>query len=213
MRDAPVISRFALLCNLLPLVLLAVIGASAWVAAEGGGGRAALFAVQLYLFPALVARTVLALFGRPVGRGLQQDSRAFRVWWVLMQLQMPFNRLPWLEEMLRLVPGLYPAWLRLWGGDVHPLSFWAPGAKVIDRPLIEVGAGAVIGAEAMIASHLARIDNGRFLTDVATVRIGAGAVVGGRASIGPGCVVEAGETVTAGLHLAPFKTFVGGRRI
>jgi hypothetical protein len=45
-------------------------------------------------------------FGRPEGQ-LTQDMSAYRVWWVLTQWQILFNRLPWLEELLRLVPGLY----------------------------------------------------------------------------------------------------------
>ena len=61
---------------------------------------------------------------------------------------MVFNRLPWLEEILRLMPGLYALWLFLWGGRVSPLVYWAPGSLVIDRPLVIVERGAVIGAGA-----------------------------------------------------------------
>ena len=64
-----------------------------------------------------------------------------------------FNRLPWIEEILRLVPGLYALWIFLWGGRVSPLVYWAPGSLVIDRPLVIVEAGAVIGMGAGLAGH------------------------------------------------------------
>ena len=116
---------------------------------------------------------------------------------MLLQLQMPFNRLLWLEELLRLVPGLYPLWLNLWGARVHPASFWAPGARMLDRSYLEIGRDTVLGSDVLISGHLARMEGGQFLVDIAPVSVGARAVIGARASIGPGCVIGPGETLTA----------------
>ncbi|WP_078119794.1 hypothetical protein [Thiosocius teredinicola] len=206
------ISRFALLANAIPLLAIAVIVSVATVLTTGAVGWTATFVALLYVLPPVTARIVMALFGKPQGRDLRQDSTAFKVWWVLLQLQMPFNRIPWLEELLRLVPGLYPFWLNLWGAKVNPASFWAPGARSLDRPYLEVAYGSVIGTEALISGHLSRIEDGRFLVDIAAVSVGSYAVVGARSSIGPGCVIAPGETLTALSPLPPYTHFINGKR-
>ena len=68
----------------------------------------------LYLLPPLVARMILLLVTIPHGR-IAVGSNAFFAWWSLFQLQIIFCRLPALEEILRLIPGVYSLWLRLWG--------------------------------------------------------------------------------------------------
>lgn len=206
------ISRFSLLANFLPLVLIVVLVAFSVALADTPAARLALFISLLYLMPPLCGRLLTGIFGKPTGRDLPQSGRAFKVWWALLQLQMLFNRLPWLEEMLRLVPGLYPLWLNLWGARVHPATLWAPGARIIDRPYVSTGYGSVIGTEALLSGHLARTEDDRFVVDVAAIAIGAQAVIGARCSIGPGCVIGPGETLAATTRLAPFNRFVDGKR-
>lgn len=206
------ISRFSLLGNFLPLVMIAAFVVLSVVLADTPGARLGLFIGLLYLMPPLCGRALTWIFSKPTGRDLPQSSRAFKVWWVLLQLQMPFNRLPWLEELLRLVPGLYPLWLNLWGARVHPATFWAPGARIIDRPYVTTGYGSVIGTEALLSGHLARTEDGRFIVDVAAIVIGAQAVIGARCSIGPGCVIGPGETLSATTRLLPYNRFVDGKR-
>ena len=87
---------------LAPSIVCAIVAALAW----------------LYLLPPIVCRLTLLTFGRPHGRGLSQQDRAYKVWWFIYQWQIVFNRLPWLEEILRLTPGLYALWMCLWGGRV-----------------------------------------------------------------------------------------------
>ena len=198
--------------NFVPLFMLGAIVAASVAFAEGPVQCLAVFAGLLYLVPPLLGRLLTMLFGKPEGRDITQANTAFRVWWLLLQLQMPFNRLPWLEELLRLVPGLYPLWLNLWGAHVHPATYWAPGARTLDRPYVETGYGSVIGSDTLMSGHLARREEGRFLVDIATVVIGTHAVVGARASIGPGCVIGSGETLTATSRLAPYIHYVNGKR-
>lgn len=206
------ISRFSLLANFLPMVCIVALVALSLVLADSAGARLALFIGLLYLAPPVCARSLTWAFNKPTGRDLTQSSRAFKVWWILLQLQMPFNRLPWLEELLRLIPGLYPLWLNLWGAQVHPATFWAPGARIIDRPYVQTGYGSVVGTEALLSGHLARTESNRFVVDIAVIVIGAQAVIGARCSIGPGCVVGPRETLAATTRLAPFNRFVDGKR-
>src|SRR5262249_14860643 len=115
------ISRFTLALNYLPLTQL-LLGAAliAWQATSLLA--AVLWALAwLYLLPPLISRLAMLVFGAPQGRALTQETRAYKVWWFTHQWQVLFNRLPWLEELLRLMPGVYALWLRLWGARVSPL--------------------------------------------------------------------------------------------
>ena len=165
----------------------------------------------LYLVPPLLARMLGdgALTESTVAFG----SPAFLRWWALGQLQMIFNRLPWLEELLRLVPGLYSAWLRLWGAQVGAMVFWSPGVSVVDRPLVQIGDRAVIGLGARLSSHTMRRDEQDRLTLVlAPIVVGREAHVGGLSTLAPGSRIADREIAPATLALHPFQEWSGGRR-
>ena len=90
----------------------------------------ALSPLALYVLPALVVRLVTWVWPLPVGL-IDLSSPMFLRWWFTAQCQVVFLRLPWLEELLRLVPALYSAWLRLWGSTIGALigsSRWARSA-------------------------------------------------------------------------------------
>ncbi len=165
----------------------------------------------IYLVPPLLCRLTLAAFGRPHGT-LTPAHPKFTLWWFLTQLQIPYNRLPWLEELLRLMPGLYNLWLRLWGARISLTAYWSPEAIVADRYLLEVGPGAILGGRSRIGGHVMQVEpDGTMKLIVASVRIDAGAMVGMNAAVGPGCHVHAHETVPAGRLLKPFTTRRGGK--
>lgn len=206
----PVLERpdgFSLAANFVPLVLLAAGLALATLAGDRLAARAGAFALWLYLAPPLAARGLTAVCGRPGGE-LRQGDPGYRVWWLLTQLQMPFNRLPALEEALRLVPGLYAAWIGLWGGRVSARAFIGPRVVIADRWLVEVEAGAVVGFGAGLSGHMVtRDDDGRFRVTVAAPRVGAEAIVGGGAGLGPGAELAAGALLPAGRRIGPFDRF------
>lgn len=194
----------SLALNALPFALLAL-GAALSVALADGAAAVALFLAWLYLVPAALGGLVTRLRPTPTGSfGL--DDPGYRHWWLMLQLQLPFNRLPFLEEALRLVPGLYPAWIRLWGGHLSAQSFVGPGVMIGDRHLIRVGPRAVLGARAGFAGHIAFRDAaGRWRVIVAPCAVGADAIVGGDAGMGPGAVLAPGATLPAARHLGPHK--------
>lgn len=199
------------LCNYVTPLYLAA-GAALMLRGEWSAGGATLFTIaHVYLLPPLLCRALLALFGRPLGE-FQVQERGFRLWWLLTQLQILYARLPVLEELLRLVPGLYSLWLTLWGGRASPWAYWSPGVVVADRYLLRIGPGAVLGGGCRIGGHLLRRGTDGTLTlTVAPMRIDGGALIGLHAGVGPGCHVHAGETVPAGRLLRPFTTWQGGR--
>jgi len=190
--------------NALPLLHVASGLAVTFGACETTASRVGLLAGWIYLLPPCIARLIIAAFGRPEGR-LTQDQAAYRVWWVLTQLQIIFNRVPWLEECLRLVPGLYPVWIGLWGGDLSPFAYVGPGVVVTDRYGVQVGRGAVLGLGSVLIGHLVTRDaNGRWLVVVAPPRVEADAILGGAAWLGPGAVLRAGHVLPAGRRVGPF---------
>ena len=132
------------------------------------------------------------------------------MWWFTFQWQILFNRLPWLEEILRLVPGLYALWLFLWGGRVSPLSFWAPGSIIIDRPLVIVEAGAVIGAGAGLVGHVGRIaPNGSYCVDIGRPHVGRSAMMGARSGLSAGAELASHQMLPAGRMIKPFTRWDG----
>jgi hypothetical protein len=194
----------SLALNFLPFGMLLIgAGLSIWLA--DGFGAATLFLGWLYLAPALIGGLVTRVRPTPTGTFGLGDA-GYRHWWLMLQLQLPFNRLPFLEEALRLVPGLYPAWIRLWGGYLSAESFVGPGVMIGDRHLIRVGPRSVLGARAGFAGHIAfRDERGRWQVIVAPCEVGADAIVGGDAGMGPGAKLADGATLPAARHLGPGK--------
>jgi hypothetical protein len=198
-------TAFSLWLNGLPFLHLASgIGVAFWLC-ETMGGRIGVLAAWVYLLPPLASRLMVMTLGCPEGR-LTQDMAAYRVWWVLTQWQTLFNRLPWLEEVLRLVPGLYAVWIRLWGGHLSPFAYVGPGVVITDRYAIRVGRGAILGMKAILAGHLVlRDEDGRWLVLAAAPIVEPEAILGGETRIGPGAVLRAGQMLPNGRRINPFN--------
>ncbi len=199
--EAP--TAFSLAANFVPIAHL---GLGAWFVLglfDGWSARCVVALAVVYLLPPVAVRLSFALFGRPRGE-LRQTDTAYRVWWLSQQWQMLFARLPALEEALRLVPGLYASWIALWGGRLSPRAFVAPGVRILDRPLVEVEAGAVIGFTATLAGHAGvRAADGGWAVIVAAPRVEADALVGAGCGLGPGAVLRRGAVLPIGRRLGP----------
>lgn len=197
--------RLSLLLNILPFVHLASGGVVMFGELNAFGERLVFLLVWIYLLPPLVARCTLEIFGVPGGQ-LMQDTRGYRVWWFLTQWQTLFNRLPWLEEVLRLVPGLYAFWIALWGGHLSPFAYVGPGVVITDRYLVQVERGAVLGFKSALAGHMViRNEQGRYVVVVAAPVAEAESILGGNAGLGPGSILRAGHLLPSGRRVAPFS--------
>jgi hypothetical protein len=177
--------------SVLPLVY-------AWTASSSGAVW--LTPAILYLLPVFVVRLFLAV--RPLTLGqVSTNDPGFLVWWFTAQWQVLFVRLPFLEELLRLVPGLYSIWLRLWGACVGSLVYWAPGVVILDRPLVRIGSRVIFGIGVRLNPHvIAPMDDGRVGLHIRHVTIGDDALVGGYSLLLPGSQIEAGAITK------PFRT-------
>jgi hypothetical protein len=191
----------ALVLGLLTLWLNGV--ASGWLATAALG--------VLYLAPPLAAWPVRPRGAHHADR-YPLGSREFLKWWYATQWQIIFNRLPLLEELLRLVPGLYSAWLRLWGAQIGRLVYWSPGLRVTDRAYLVVGDRVVVGIDAKLYPHfLARLPSGTTQLVLSPISIGHDALVGGCTLLPAGVSVEPCEQTPGGRAFAPFTAFRNGK--
>jgi hypothetical protein len=198
---------FSLWMNLIPFVHVAGGAVLLLLLSLGGWRSAGLALAWTYLVPPLLGRLVLLLFGRPAGT-YTQDQKGYRVWWVLTQLQTVFNRLPFLEELLRLVPALYPLWIALWGGRLSPFAYVARGVVITDRYLVRVERRAVLGFRSTLAGHMAvRNDAGRWLAVIAAPTVEESAILGGDAGLGPGATLRSGALLPSGRRVGPFDSW------
>ena len=221
--DAPVIAESArlrsssrallLVLNFIPLMHAALIAATILTLRAPFAVRAAAGLAVLYLLPPLVVRLLLSF--APITEGpIATDSRAFFVWWTTFQWQVIFCRFPALEEALRLIPGCYSLWLRLWGARVGRLTFWAPGTLILDRPFLQIGDQVIFGAGVRLNAHvLAKSSAGIVELQLATIVIGDGASIGGYSLLTAGTEIAPGEATRAFLISPPFSKWRDGKRV
>lgn len=210
----PVVQRLLMLAlNYLPLMHVGIVAAAVGIAWGPLPWRILGGVVLLYLAPALVARAVRAL--APISEGhIRIGTHAFLTWWALANLQMLFSRLPMLEEFIRLVPGMYSLWLRLWGARIGRLTYWGAGLRILDRSFLQVGDDVIFGAAVRLNPHvLARNESGDMELILASIVVGDRSVVGGYSLLTAGTELAADECTRAFLVSPPFSRWQDGRRI
>jgi len=172
-----------------------------------------LIIVNLYITPIILARIVLLCIPIQEGR-IIFGSLAFFAWWILLQLQIIFCRIPFFEEVLRLFPGLYSLWLRLWGARIGKFTYWSAGLRILDRPFLHIGDRVVFGAGVRLIPHV--IDKnreGKMELLLATLKIGDDSIIGGYSLLTAGTEVASGEILRACLLSPPFSSWKKGKRI
>ena len=201
-----------LLCSYIPILHIIIILGALFVPWAGLGWRIGSAAALLYLLPPVVARCILKVW--PIREGsIQMPSRDYFVWWILLNLQVVFCRLPFLEELMRFVPGAYGVWLRLWGSKIGRFSYWAAGLQILDRSFLDIGDGVVFGAGVRLNPHvIAKNASGEMELLLATVHLGKRAVIGGYALLTAGTRVADDESTRACQLSPPFSHWQGGRR-
>lgn len=169
--------------------------------------------LTLYLLPPLLAFLLRRFFTLREGT-LAAGSPDFLVWWTLFNLQVIFCRLPQLEELLRIVPGLYSVWLRLWGARIGRCTYWAPGTAILDRSFVSIGNDVLFGAGVRLNPHVMLLnERGEQELILATVSIGDNAVVGGYSLLTAGTEIAPGECLRAYLISPPFSRWKNGKRL
>ncbi len=208
--DWPLHRRLAMVAlGYIPFLISALVVVSVVLVFRRWGVAAAIGSglILLYLFPPLACRITSLLFAPQSGRH-PVSTGAFLRWWLSAQWQIIFNRLPMLEELLRLVPGLYGVWLRLWGAKIGSLVYWSPGVAVIDRAFLRIGNRVVLGSGARLNPHvMVPGKRGEAQLWLAPITLGDDVLVGGYCLIVAGCMVPSGLSVPAGKYVRPFSTW------
>jgi hypothetical protein len=162
--------------------------------------------VVLYLVPLIPGRLLRESL-RASPAEISVGSPEFIRWWACFQCQVLFLRFPALEEVLRLVPGVYSWWLRMWGSQIGKLTYWAPQTIILDRGFLEIGDQVVFGAGVRLNPHVMNRD-----LCLAAVKIGDSAMIGGYSLLTAGTEIAAGEVTRAFLISPPFSFWKDGKR-
>ncbi|MGB3298374.1 MAG: acyl transferase [Phormidesmis sp.] len=153
-----------------------------------------LFVLTLYGLPLLIYRLHNRFY--PIAEGVSYlQGKAYSPWWSSHQIQLIYIAFPGLETLLRLVPGVFSVWLRLWGAKIGRQVYWSPGLELADRGLLIVGDRAIIGHRVGLYAHVIKPKRNNLLLYVKPIQIGSDAFIGSASRIGPGVVIAPGDYV------------------
>jgi acetyltransferase-like isoleucine patch superfamily enzyme len=157
---------------------------------------------SLYGFPLLIYR--LHQWRFPIVEGINYlVGKEYNPWWGSHQIQTIYLVLPVLERILQTIPGLFSAWLRLWGSAVGRNVYWVPQVEIADRGLLKIGNNVVFGYQVRLFSHVVKPRKGNLMLYVKSITIGDNVFIGVGSNLGPGVVVEDGAFVAARTDLYP----------
>jgi hypothetical protein len=171
-----------------------------------GGFALLITIVYVYLLPPLFFQAFFRIAFPKYGGDVSKleklsyaGSEAFTVWWIQSQMQVHFSRFPMLEELIKIFPGLYSAWLRLWGAKIGKNVTWAPQLLIMDRAFMTVGDNSIIGACSRISMHFVNVlrDERKARLFLGYVKIGNNVTIGGAVDVGPGSDIADGKVIKA----------------
>jgi hypothetical protein len=161
-----------------------------------------LLAFVVYGFPLCAFRLHNLLF--PVREGVSQiDGKRYSPWWGGHQIQAIYVALPQLEAVLRLIPGAFSLWLRMWGSKVGAAVYWTPRVDIVDRNLLDIGDRVIFGDKVECFGHVIKPKQGRLLLYVKRIHIGHRVFIGAGSRIGPGVHIADGVYVPVLSDLFP----------
>lgn len=196
-----------------PLLLTAAsFAASGVFAAWPNGWSALLLVFVIYLLPPMVLRIVFRW--APLKPGILTISdRTFCPWLASHHIQAFYDALPYLESLLRVIPGFYSLWLRMWGSRIGYAVEWPVRMDVLDRNLMDIGNRVVFSREVELAAHVRqKTEGGSSRVLVRPIRIGSYAFIGACSRIGPGASVPTNASVPSLAVIHVNETFGEGVR-
>ncbi len=171
------------------------------------GWSAVLLLFIIYVLPPIVLRITLRWAALQQGVACI-DGRKFCPWLASHHIQAFYDALPYLESLLRVFPGFYSMWLRVWGSRVGYGVEWPVRMDVLDRNLMDIGNRVVFARGVELAAHVRqKMDGGGSRVLVRTVRIGSHAFLGAEVRVGPGANVPNNANVPALTVVGVNETF------
>ena len=163
-----------------------------WFAYQPSPVQPVVLILVVYLLPPITLRLHEIFF--PLREGLSKLSEPkYSHWWGAHQIQLIYIALPQLEALLRLVPGLYSAWLRLWGSRIGRKVYWTPNIEITDRSMLEIGDRVVFGHKCKLLGHAIKPKGTTVILYLRAIKIGSDAFIGAGSRIGPGAVISEGS--------------------
>ncbi len=178
------------------LITLAAFTALVMLAAWPSGWTVLLLVSVIYLLPPMVLRIVHRWAAMVPGVQLI-DGRKFSPWLAAHHIQAFYDALPFLEALLRVIPGFYSLWLRMWGSRVGYGVEWAVNVSILDRNLMDIGNRVVFARQVELSAHVRKKSEGGTRVLVRPVRIGSYAFLGAQATVGPGAVIPSNAQIAA----------------
>ena len=163
--------------------------------------------VILYLLPPLSLRLHQKVYPIPEGKS-DLAKRGYSAWWGAHQIQVLYTAVPQLEAVLRIVPGLYSAWLRLCGSRVGRRVYWTPNVEITDRSMVDIGDGVIFGHKCKLLGHAIKPKGEAMILYIRKIKIGNGVFIGAGSRIGPGAVIADGVylPVLTDVHINEVKS-------
>lgn len=135
--------------------------------------------IHQYLCPLIEGTTNLA-------------SKSYSAWWGVHQIQGLYNAFPAIETLLKLIPGVYSAWLRLWGSKIGKNVYWTAQVEITDRNLLTVGNNIIFGHKTGCYAHVITNQNDVMLLYTKHIEIGNNVLIGAGTRMGPGAKIADG---------------------
>ncbi len=182
--------------------LLLDIGAFGYFCRHPGLIGAIALLMTVYGFPLMVYR--IHCWRHPILEGVTYlQGTEYSAWWGSHQIQVLFIALPALEAVLRLIPGVFSCWLRLWGASIGKGVYWTPALDIADRGLLEVGDRTVFGHQIGLYAHAIKPKNDNLMLYVKPIKIGSDVFIGAGSRLAPGAVIADGTYVPAKTDVHP----------
>ncbi|MEB3215305.1 MAG: DapH/DapD/GlmU-related protein [Nostocales cyanobacterium 94392] len=175
-----------------------------WICYSPGIFSVASLIFSLYGFPLLIHK--IHNHFCPVAEGISYlQGKEYSPWWGSHQIQSIYITFDCLESALRLIPGAFSLWLRLWGAKVGKNVYWTPKFQIADRSLIEIGDNVVFGQSCGILSHAIKPKKQNLMLYVKKIKIGSNVFIGAGSYLAPGVIVKDKTFVPADSRLYPNK--------
>ena len=191
----------SIILSVFPTLVMLMAGASfIWMCFEPSIFSVLGLIFSLYGLPLLVYW--IHQYFYPVREGISYlVGKEYSPWWGSHQIQVIYIAFPALETLLRLIPGTFSLWLRLWGSKVGKGVYWTPSLEIADRGLIKIGDCVVFGHRITILCHAIKPKKQNLMLYVKKVKIGNDVFLGAGSHLAPGVVIEDGSYIPVATNI------------
>lgn len=119
------------------------------------------------------------------------------------QIQLVLNSFNGFESVLRMIPGVYSFWLRLWGAKIGKGITWTPTVKILDRAYVSIGNYVIFGYGVSLAPHVITPTARGIQLYLAKIIVEDQCFLGALAGLGPGVTLESRSFVPFSKNVYP----------